>query len=168
MIDTINRVNKEVARELNINEDLVSAINKFYWKEIKKTVQEAKHTSIWIRNVGTLAVSRTKLNRRIVQIIRQIRGLQNPTRVFKVKTREQCIEEKIELLKLLLIRRNDLAIIYKTNKDITDERYNRLHKECLDTQTTNSTGVSSSYTIKQGDQTTSSDPYEGMRSLSFQ
>lgn len=134
MIDTINLVNKEVARKLNHSESLVRQVNKFFWKYgVKETIQSAQYTSVRIPKIGTLVVSRNKVNKKILRIIRAIRSLKNPNRVFRDKTREQCLSDKYDELRLMLQRRNDIAIIYKSN---TERKNDKLAKAGLAEQTT--------------------------------
>lgn len=138
MIETINVVNKEVSKILKLDEELVKIVNKFYWRYgVKQAIQSGEHTSIFIRNIGTLTISRTKVNRKIVKIIGQIRTLLNPERQFKVKTREQCIEEKYVMLRTMLKRRNDIAIAYTKNNQRAKERYDT--KTSMGQQATNTT-----------------------------
>ncbi len=128
MIDTINLVNREAARILSKDETLVKLVNRFFWKEgVKEAVQSAQHTSIRIPKIGTLVISRNKVNKKILRIIQSIRELQRPEKTFKEKTREQCLTERYTELTLMLKRRNDIAIAYKNNIDRHKAKY-ELHK----------------------------------------
>lgn len=118
MIETINHVNREVAKELDLPEELVALINSFYWKEgVKKAVTSGEHTSIWVRNFGTITTSRNKVNISIIKLIREIRRFQESNKEYKKKTKEEYIEDRMIKLKVLLERRNDIAKAYKANED---------------------------------------------------
>lgn len=150
MIETINIVNKEVSKTLGLDEETVRLVNKFFWRQgVKKAIQSGDHTSIWIKNIGTLAVSRNKVNGKIKRLIASIRALELP-RDYKIKTKEQFLEEKYNQLKMLLARRNDIAKAYKANKDRSHEKY-RIHKARLEEQTNDTPGVSILDSIRQGD-----------------
>lgn len=124
MIETINIVNKEVSKTLHKSEDLIKAVNKFFWKQgVKKSIQSGHHTSIRIKNLGTLVTSRNKVNLKIIRTIQHIRMLNDPATEFKQKTKEERLKEKYDHLIILLQRRNDIAIAYKTNTDRTKQKY---------------------------------------------
>jgi len=124
MIETINVVNREVSKTLGMNETLVKFINQFYWRKgVKEAIQSGQHTSVRIKNIGTLVTSRMKVNNKIVKLIRANRELNNPERVFKEKTKKEYLDEKYKELRLMLARRNDIAKAYKTNKDRINQKY---------------------------------------------
>jgi nucleoid DNA-binding protein len=115
MIDTINTICKEIAPELGLNEALVKKAYAHYWKAVKKSVASGKHTSIWLKYLGTLAVSRTKNNKQIMKLIRRARLLRDDKIPRIRKTKEQMMLEIISELHILCARRNDLAKVYNTN-----------------------------------------------------
>ncbi len=166
MIDTINIVNKEVSKTLGLDEDLVRIVNKFFWKQgIKRAIQSGDHTSIWIKNIGTLATSRNKVNNKIRRLIKSIRSLDQP-RDYKVKTKEQFLVEKYSQLRMLLARRNDIALAYKANKDRAHEKY-KLYKAGLGQQITDTARLSILDSIRQGDQEDGQREDEDMQGLSI-
>lgn len=110
MIETINQINKEVAQELKIDESIVKKVNKFFWESgIKDAIRSAEYTGIRIRGLGTFYTSRHKLRKAIYDIINQIRFIRDVKEEFKVRSREELIEEKNEMLRKYLKRRNELA-----------------------------------------------------------
>lgn len=142
MIETINVVNREVSKTLGMNETLVKFINQFYWRKgVKEAIQSGQHTSVRIKNIGTLVTSRMKVNNKIVKLIRAIRELNNPERVFKEKTKKEYLDEKYKELRLMLARRNDIAKAYKTNKDRINQKY-ELRKTSLGQSSSDSTSDS--------------------------
>ena len=116
MVDTINIVSKEVSREHNIDEDLVKFVNDFFFKCLKSVIQSGEYTSIRVNNIGTLVTSRLKINTKIKKLIKLIRNIKDPSKVYKEKNKEDVIKDKYRELKLLLKRRNELAIAYETNR----------------------------------------------------
>ncbi len=117
MIDTINTIVKDIAPNLGLDESLVKKVYAHYWKTVKRAVASGQHTSIWLRGVGTMAVSRTKVNKHIRRLIWRIRALQEDRTPHTRKTKEQILIEAIDDLRLMCARRNELAIAYKANKD---------------------------------------------------
>lgn len=145
MIDTITGVNREVAKELNLPEDLVKKVNSFYWKQgIKGSIQSGEYSSVWIKGIGTFATSRNKINIKILKVIREIRYFRNSDKEFKKKTREEYIEEKMNQLRLLLIRRNEIAKVYKFNSEKRKQRKDEATKSkaIMGKQAPNSNGDS--------------------------
>lgn len=115
MIDTINTICKDIAPSLGLDEALVKKVYANYWKQVKLTIASGQHTSIWLRYLGTLAVSRTKVRKHIQKLIWRIRDLKNDRGEFKRKTREQMLVESLRDLRLMCARRNDIAIAYNEN-----------------------------------------------------
>lgn len=116
-MDTLNNVNREISKELNIPEDIVRKVNSYYWKRgVKEAISSGEHTSIRLKNIGTLAVSRHKINEKIVTLISKLRKLYVSEREFKKKTKEQVIEERKKELSLMCKRRSDIANVYLKNK----------------------------------------------------
>jgi hypothetical protein len=116
MIETISIVNKEVSKRLGIQEDIIKSVNAFYWKNVKGSINTAQNTSIRINNLGTYVISRTKLWILIKRRIKEIRYFRTTTKEFKVKDRDTSINDLITELRILLQRRNDIAIIYRNNE----------------------------------------------------
>jgi hypothetical protein len=148
MIETINHVNKEVARELEIREDIVKKVNGFFWKEVNHTIASGAHTSIYIKGLCTLTVSRNKVNVKIYKLIREIRYFRNTSKEFKRKTRVEYLDERLDVLRLMLERRNEVAIAYKANYD----RYlEKKRKKQLQNDRTTETGLGQQTLDSDGD-----------------
>ncbi len=123
MIDTIFSINKEVAKELGFSEDLVKKVNKFYWeKGIKDTIRDGSITNIRIRGIGTISTSKHKLRGAIEDLITLIRITKDRTTDYKTKTKQQVLDEQMNQLTKLLIRRNELAIAYYQKECLYRER----------------------------------------------
>ena len=99
---------REVAEEEGESFAVVKEINNFFWKEgVKHELKNLNHTSIFIKNIGTITVSKYKLYREIRLFIRKIRML----RISEKFTEEKklIIEEKFKnKLRKLLNKRNDI------------------------------------------------------------
>lgn len=128
MIDTTNNVNKVAAKLLGLDETLVKVVNKFFWKHgVKEAIQSASHTSVRIPKIGTLVTSRNKVNARIQRVIKSIRDISDPNKIFKEKSKEDCLRDKYEELTTMLKRRNDIAVAYKSNTDRLKQKYEVLN-----------------------------------------
>ena len=134
MIDTINTICKDIAPTLGLDEALVKKVYANYWKNVKLSIASGKHTSIWIRSIGTLAVSRTKVNKAIRKYILRIRQLRaDRTALHTRKSKEQMMVELLSALNLLCARRNELAIAYNDNlKRIATKTQGRVGQQILD------------------------------------
>lgn len=141
MIETISRVNKEISKSLGIPEDVVKAINKFYWSNIKSSIQSGEHVSVRIKNIGTLVISKVKLQNKISKQIRAIRIIRASNKTYISVTKEEHLEAHYNTLRLLLQRRNELATLFKTINDKHTKR-RELSKKGLGEQITNTTGTS--------------------------
>lgn len=117
MIDTINTIVKDIAPNLGLDESLVKKVYAHYWKTVKRSVASGEHTSIWLRGIGTLAVSRTKVNKLIRKLIWRIRDLQVDQMPHMRKTKEQMMIEALNDLRIMCARRNEIAIAYRANLD---------------------------------------------------
>lgn len=137
MIDTSNTVSKVVAKKLEISEDIIKSVYDYYWKNgVKKAIRSGKYTSVRVSKLGTFMVSRRKLYRHIQKYIAYIRHLRlQDTISFKRSTKEEAISKYIDDLKLLLERRNDLAILYNKLKE--NNKNVKLYKTSLGKQTSN-------------------------------
>lgn len=111
MIESINNVAKEAARQLDEDEIIVKQLNYFLWKEVRDNIRTGKHTTMWLRGWGMYTISKTKLNLCITKCINTIR------KWTREGTHSQGILDEFAELSLLLKRRNDIAIQYKINED---------------------------------------------------
>lgn len=130
MIETISMVNREVARRLGQPEGLVKMVNQFFWRDLKKEIASGQRHSLWLRGLGTLVVSRYKVNQKIRKLIWEIRYSRE--RTFERKDKEAHIKSLFVDLGLMLERRNEVAIIYKRNADRIKAKTN-LGKQTPDT-----------------------------------
>lgn len=91
---------------------IVKQVNRYYWRKgVRKNLSEANYTAIFIKNLGTIAVSQKKLRKHIFEVIEGIRKVRNSKWITPEK--KIIIEERlINNLKKLLVRRNELALLY--------------------------------------------------------
>lgn len=96
---------KEASDELNLPIGLVKAVNKFFWKEgVKSNLSNVKYTSIFIKNFGTITVSKYKLYAEIHTLIKKIRRVHYSDKYTELRRGYIMDSYKINLRKLLKIR----------------------------------------------------------------
>jgi hypothetical protein len=106
--------NKATAEKLGKDLKIVKEVNAYFWKNgVKRNLSEANYNAIFIKNFGTIAVSRHKLRKEIKVIIKNIRTLDN---IYKPDVREETRIRLYTKLKRLLERRNEIANSYFTHK----------------------------------------------------
>lgn len=107
----IQIVNKQIAREKNLPEDLVEKVNSLYWKEARRALSSMDYSSVSLKHLGTITTSRRKLVGYITELIGKIRSLRKSVR-YKESTRLLLIDIYYERLNKALIQRNILATQY--------------------------------------------------------
>lgn len=99
---------KETAEIHNVPIGLVRAVNKFFWKEgIKKNLSNVNYNSIFIKNFGTIVISKYKLNKYILELIEKIRRVQRSDK-YREETKQFIIDRYKKNIRILLKRRNDI------------------------------------------------------------
>jgi hypothetical protein len=99
---------KEVADELNLPLALVKRVNNYYWREgIKNNMSNVNFSSIFIKNLGTIVISKYKLHKEILHVIKKIRRIQESEKYTEAK-KEFVIERYKINLRRLLKKRNDI------------------------------------------------------------
>ena len=116
----IDYVNLEVSKNLGIDLQIVENINKEYWREIKRKMNELESTSIHIKKVGTFSVSKFLITKKIFKTISMIRHLPE-NKKFSPLRKEEILKKFFIKLRRLLIQRNNIAKVYY-------ERVNRVPK----------------------------------------
>lgn len=96
----INNINEEVSREMNINREDVKSINNFYWKKLKEEVDSLAHSSIFIRDVGTIYLDNRKYRWNLRKLIKIIRNTRNSLK-FKDETKKKYNDMYVKELKTL-------------------------------------------------------------------
>ena len=122
-MQNIQTVNKLIAREHNIQEDIVESVNSFYWKSVRKSLSSFENLSVSLKYIGTITISRRKINYYIGYLIRKIRKIKAST-IFKETTKEHLIEVNTNKLRKALKQRDALA------KQYYDENIKKFKRIC--------------------------------------
>ena len=117
----IDYVNVNVAKELNQPLNIVEQINKEYWREIKRKMNDLESTNIFVRKVGTFMVSKYLINKKIKKTISTIRNTKVSTKYSEIK-RNEILKNLYNRLRKLLKQRNEVSKIYY------EQRINRILK----------------------------------------
>jgi hypothetical protein len=124
----IQIVSRLVARENNYDLDLVEEVNQFFWKEVRRSLTSMEHTSVSIKHLGTITVSKRKVDYIIKKLIKKIRDTKKSTRL-KPSTIELVLEVNYDKLRRALKQRNVLAKQYYENYA---KRTSRIHQVASD------------------------------------
>lgn len=101
--------NKEIAEKMGVDVTIVKAVNRFFWKEVRRGMPH--HTSTFVKNIGTIVISRKKLNRYISDLIERIRNTRKSTRLTEHR-KQFYIDLLYADIRMLLQRRDELAKTY--------------------------------------------------------
>lgn len=107
----IQTVNKLIARENGIKEDLVELVNGFYWKEVRRKLSTLESTSVSIKHLGTITTSKRKIDQFIKTTIKKIRNIRKSNR-YKESTKALLLDVNFDKLRKALVQRNKLATQY--------------------------------------------------------
>ena len=107
----IQTINKLIARENGLNEDLVELVNGFYWKEVRRKLSSLESTSVSIKHLGTITTSKRKIDAFIKTTIKKIRNIKKSNR-FKESTKALLLDVNYDKLRKALVQRNVLATQY--------------------------------------------------------
>jgi hypothetical protein len=111
---TPDHFNKATAEKLGIDLKIVKEVNTYFWRYgVKRNLSEANYNAIFIKNFGTITVSRHKLRTEIRKVINDIRGLET---YYKQDQKEELKERLYIKLKRLCERRNEIAHSFSTHK----------------------------------------------------
>lgn len=108
---SIDVVNAVVSNNKKINVKTVAAINKYYWKTVRRKVSNLESTSIFVKGLLTFTASRYNINKLISKTIYSIRKVRANTRYSDI-TKQGILEKHYKHLHLLLVQRNKLANYY--------------------------------------------------------
>lgn len=111
----INFVIKKVSEDSGLPRDQVKIVITKYWDEIYRRILSLDDTTIAIRHVGVITVSKFKLNKYISKRIHKIRTVRGSD--FTERKKEYLLTHHYERLKKALIKRNELAIQYSHDKN---------------------------------------------------
>jgi hypothetical protein len=89
-------------------------VNDFFWEETRRTLSSMEYTSVSIKCLCTITVSKRKVDYIIRKLIGKIRSIRKSTR-FKPSTVELLLEQNYDKLRKALKQRNILAKQYYEN-----------------------------------------------------
>lgn len=100
----ISNINKKVATELGISEDIISKVNDFYWNTVKQELRNLDNEFIHIKKIGDFEVSQTKLNHQIVKIRQFIYNIRRSKKFTETKKEEIIKDYKLKYVKCLRMK----------------------------------------------------------------
>lgn len=107
----------EAAKKLNISPEIAMKINSYFWgKGVKKNLLDLNYLSIYLKNLGTLNISKYKLYNDIEKEIGYIRSIRKSPK-YTEKKRELVLESKRNKLRRMLKIRNQLLKQEETWED---------------------------------------------------
>lgn len=74
----------EVAKELDLPEEMIKEIIDFYWQEVRKSLSSLKHSRVHITNLGDFTIKHWKLDDMIEMLER-----------FKENLKQKGVQEKV-------------------------------------------------------------------------
>ena len=115
----IDIVNTIVAKDLNLDVNIISEVNKFYWREgVLKKISNLESSAVFVKGLLTFTTSRYNIRNDIYKTISRIKNAKNNNFLSKLK-KEDYIEQLYKRLRILLIERNNLAkLIYEQDNRI--------------------------------------------------
>jgi hypothetical protein len=102
---------KKTAIDLNLPESEVKIVIEGWWQQVYNEVANVKSTTIAIRKVGVITVSKLKVRTFILNTIRKIRSTKISKR-FSEDNKEKYIAKYKKRLRNALVQRNILAKDY--------------------------------------------------------
>lgn len=112
---------KQAAEELNMDLELVTKVNKFFWKEgVKEEIRKAESVAVYVGEIGTLYVNWGRLRKTIIRQIKRLKKWKkNPEKYQKY------LEPAIKEFRTLWVLKNKMG---KKRNKISNERAARIHK----------------------------------------
>lgn len=119
----------DVASSLGQSEDLVDAVIRFYWQEVRKALSSLKHQRVHLTNLGDFIVKHWKIEEKIKRLEQweennKQKGLQQMTARFK--TAESLFDLK-SLKKIMTEeeQRKDFIKLHKRKKNEPSRKHNK-------------------------------------------
>lgn len=108
----IDYFNKAIAEKKGLENDIVRKVNDFFWRKgVRKNLTDVNYRSLYIKHLGTITVSKYKLDKKIEHLIKRIRSVRVSPK-FKEETKELILAKYYDSLKAMLKRRNEIALEY--------------------------------------------------------
>lgn len=100
---------KAGAEKLGEDPKLVRAVCDWYWKKgVRAQLSKAAHRSVFLKSIGTIAVSRYKLYKSIAEQIKKIR-LVRGSRFLTPGKKDILLTAHYQNLRALLLQRDEIA-----------------------------------------------------------
>jgi len=119
----------DVASSLGQSEDVVDAVIRFYWQEVRKALSSLKHQRVHLTNLGDFIVKHWKIEEKIKKLEQweennKQKGLQQMTARFK--TAESLFDLK-SLKKIMKEeeQRKDFIKLHKRKKNEPSRKHNK-------------------------------------------
>jgi hypothetical protein len=107
----LDYVIKKTAKELGLPEIETKKLLTGYWKEVADQITRIESTTVAIRKLGVITVSKLKIRNFIFDTIRNIRSMKNSKKYSDI-SKNNYIELHTRKLRNALIQRNILAKDY--------------------------------------------------------
>jgi len=110
----------EVAKDLDLSEQMIKDIIDFYWQEVRKSLSSLKHSRVHITNLGDFTIKHWKLDDMIEMLERfkenlKQKGVQE--KVTRFRTDEKIMEEEQT--------RKEFIKLHKTSTDEPKRKHNK-------------------------------------------
>jgi hypothetical protein len=119
----------DVASSLGQSEDVVDAVIRFYWQEVRKALSSLKHQRVHITNLGDFIIKHWKIEEKIKRLEQweennKQKGMQQMTARFK--TAESLFDLK-SLKKIIKDeeQRKDFIKLHKRKKNEPNRKHNK-------------------------------------------
>lgn len=115
----INNKLPEIAKDLELSEELVEDVFDFFWSDVRKTIGSAEHHRVNIESFGLFHVRRRALRRNIYNYEKILEGTDSTK--FSKYPKYLYVSERLEKLKKLYQALEDEIEDSKTFKKNRDE-----------------------------------------------
>jgi hypothetical protein len=103
--------NKVTSERTGVELATVKAVTRFFWREVRREISGLKHSSIFVKNLGTFVISPAKLRKVIGEVIEKIKNVRaNPNMTEEKKLK--VVGYEYQLLQRLLEKRNEMALVF--------------------------------------------------------
>lgn len=131
---------KVVATTIGESEELIDAVTRFYWQEVRKALSSLKHNRVHVTNLGDFTIKHWKVDEKINTLEQweesnKQKGLQQITARFK--TAENLFD--LKSLKKLMEEEEQRKEFIKLHKNKTNEP-KRKHNKGLESKRSDSGG----------------------------
>lgn len=119
----VNTLYSAIAAEVGVSEELVCDVISFYWKEIKKVLEEPDHITICIEDFGTFEIRKRQVEYQIEKYKRLVKYIKPTTytkhvlldiATKKLKTMENmlvmCIDQEEKKKQVREIQKNGKTV----------------------------------------------------------